>query len=135
MEVKTIEPDQKDQLLNLEEGHFGDLKGIDIKPSKLTKTISAFANASGGELYVGIEEEELNGRKVRRWRGFDDQEAANSHLQVLNELFPLADGYSAVFLGAKGEPGYVLQILVHKSREIVEASDGSVFARKGGTCQ
>jgi ATP-dependent DNA helicase RecG len=46
-------------VLSYTEGHFLDLKAEEIKPSKLTKAISAFANADGGELYVGIAEKEL----------------------------------------------------------------------------
>jgi ATP-dependent DNA helicase RecG len=45
----------------LEEGHFTDVKAKEIAPAKLTKTIVAFANAEGGEIYVGIKD----GKAVR----------------------------------------------------------------------
>ena len=44
------------------ESHFLDHKACQIKPSKLTKAVAAFANADGGELYVGITDD-------RRWSG------------------------------------------------------------------
>src|SRR5437667_367882 len=56
---------ERDRLLALEEGHYGDLKAIDVQPKKLGKSISAFANAAGGDLYVGIGESILHGTKVR----------------------------------------------------------------------
>src|SRR3990172_5567634 len=52
----AITNDQRDRILVLEEGHFADLKGLGIKPAKLTQTASAFANASGGGLDIGIDE-------------------------------------------------------------------------------
>ncbi len=54
IEVIATSDLQRDKILALQEGHFLDLKAKDIKPSKLSKAISAFANADGGELYVGI---------------------------------------------------------------------------------
>jgi len=38
------------------EGQFADVKAKEIAPSKLSKTISAFANSDGGDLYIGISE-------------------------------------------------------------------------------
>ena len=77
IETTEITIEQQDLVLKLKEGHFAEVKAIDIKPSKLTKTLSAFANADGGELYIGIDEEKVNRKKIRKWRGFSDQEAAN----------------------------------------------------------
>jgi ATP-dependent DNA helicase RecG len=64
--------------MSYEEGHFNDLKSKQIKPSKLSCSISAFANADGGELLIGIDE--LIPDKHRVWDGFTNQEEANSHL-------------------------------------------------------
>ena len=36
------------------EGHFLDFKSRETSAAKLTKILSAFANADGGELYLGI---------------------------------------------------------------------------------
>src|SRR5690606_33775099 len=82
IETTAVTPDQVRRILAREEGHFFDLKAIEIAPSKLTKTIAAFANASGGELYIGVAEVTTSGVKSRAWRGFADMEAANAHLQV-----------------------------------------------------
>ena len=43
-----ITPDQARAILAIEEGHFHDLKAIDIKPAKLTELVAAFANTSVG---------------------------------------------------------------------------------------
>ena len=51
-------------LLSQQESHFLDFKDVRITPGKLSKGVSAFANASGGELFVGISElEEADGQK------------------------------------------------------------------------
>lgn len=44
------------KILNMPEDHFNDLKSRRINPGKLSECISSFANTSGGDIYVGIEE-------------------------------------------------------------------------------
>jgi ATP-dependent DNA helicase RecG len=98
METSHIDVEKVQRLLALTEGHFAELKGVNISPAKLTRTLSAFSNASGGELYVGIDEQEVDGLKQRTWRGFNDTEAANGHLQPFEQLFPLGTYYDYSFL-------------------------------------
>lgn len=76
---KTIGPDEVNRLLRLEEGHFLDLKRVEIAPAKLSQSISAFANTGGGELFVGIGEEA--DKQTRYWGGFVTMEAANGLFQ------------------------------------------------------
>ncbi|MEH2321228.1 ATP-binding protein [Nostoc sp.] len=123
IEVEKINYEQVSQILSSQESHFLDLKSIDIKPAKLTRSISAFANASGGEVYIGIDETKIDGKNQRTWRGFADQEDANAHLQVFQELFPLGQYYSYTFLCCDGCIGLVLQVEINKNREIVKALD------------
>ena len=130
--VNEITLFQKNKILNSEESHFLDLKSIDIKPSKLTKTISAFANANGGDIYIGIDEiNTVDNRKLRKWRGFKDQEAANSHIRTFEEFFPLGEYYSYSFLNTSDCEGLVLQVSINKSREIATASDKKIYIRRG----
>jgi ATP-dependent DNA helicase RecG len=131
IEIVKVHADQVERILSSTEGHFLDLKAIEVAPSKLTKTISAFANASGGELYIGIDETESGGVKRRDWRGFADPEAANGHLQIFEQLFPLGQYYSYTFLSSPTNPGLVLQLSVNKTREITKASDGVAYLRRG----
>lgn len=131
IDVLEITGAERDRLLSLEEGHFIDLKAVDIKPKKLAHTISAFANTAGGDLYVGISEAEFFGSKVRHWRGFTDQEAANGHIQSLEELFPLGSEYSYEFLRVAGSPGVVLHIAVQRTLQIAKTHDNKVYVRRG----
>jgi ATP-dependent DNA helicase RecG len=107
--------------------HFLDLKRIEIAPAKLSESISAFANSSGGELFVGIAEETESG--ARSWRGFPTQEAANGLFQVISRMTPLANHYDATWIAADGLPGFVLHLLIPKTRDIVVASDGHPYKR------
>jgi ATP-dependent DNA helicase RecG len=54
IEVSRISDTQAEKIINIEEGQFADVKSTEISPASLTKTISAFANADGGDLYIGI---------------------------------------------------------------------------------
>jgi ATP-dependent DNA helicase RecG len=117
--------------LSLPEGHFHDLKSVAIAPGRLTKTISAFANAAGGELYIGIDESSgPGGGKLRNWRGFPDQEAANGHIQVFENTLPFGPYFAAAFLKCASEQGLVLQVQVLKTRHIYKASDGKIYVRR-----
>jgi len=129
VETARLSETEVQKLLACSEGHFLDLKSREIKPSKLSRTMSAFANAEGGELFIGIIEDKLQG--LRTWDGFQDEEAANGHLQVFDELFPLGADSMITFLSADGLPGLVLKVEIPKSREIKRASDGKVYARRG----
>jgi ATP-dependent DNA helicase RecG len=80
IELIQVTGGERERLLVLDEGHFAELKAIEVSTKKLGYTVSAFANAAGGDLYIGIGETELLGVKVRTWHGFRDQEAANGHL-------------------------------------------------------
>jgi len=127
--IESISESQRDIILRLEEGHFVELKSAKVKPSNLAETISAFANADGGELYIGIDEDTRKG--TRTWAGFANQEAANAHIQVFEKLFPLGRDFSYTFLRCNGEDGIVLQVAVQKTRDIKRASSGVPFLRRG----
>ena len=129
IDIDDISEQQRDTILALEEGHYADLKAVEIRPGRLTESISAFANADGGELYVGVDEDRAN--RTRGWRGFQDPEAANAHLQVFEQLFPLGRDFSYGFLRCNGEHGLVLQIQIQKTRDVKKASDGYAYVRRG----
>lgn len=130
--IADIESEQRGLILALPEGHFHDLKSKDIAPGKLTRTISGFANAAGGELYIGIDERAgPGGAKIRSWRGFEDPEEANGHLQAIEQASPLGTYDRAIFLRSAIDTGLVLQVEVLKTRDIVKATDGVAYVRRG----
>ncbi|GMW03587.1 MAG: ATP-dependent DNA helicase RecG [Candidatus Hydrogenedentota bacterium] len=129
IQIHDLEISQAMAILKSEEGQFCDVKALDISPAKLTKTISAFANSDGGDVYIGIDE---NGfPKVRAWRGFLDPEKANGHLQIFEELFPLGSDFQYEFLRTEAWPGLVLHVQVNKTRSIVRASNSFPYIRRG----
>ncbi|MDI6900889.1 MAG: ATP-binding protein [Anaerosomatales bacterium] len=127
--VVEVSVTEVEKVLATEEGHFADVKSLRIAPAKLTRSLSAFANAEGGELYVGIEEEKGSG--ARTWLGFETPEAANGHVQVFESLFPLGTEFAYEFLRNAASDGLVLKISVQKTREIKKASNDVVYVRRG----
>jgi len=126
--IIKVTKSQYKKILLLKEGHFLDLKAIEIKPASLTKSISAFANADGGELYIGIAEDKKT--NIRSWKGFENEESANGHLQAFHQLFPLGEEFSYNFL-SYGSNSLVLYVEIQKTRHIKKASDGTVYIRLG----
>lgn len=129
IQTLSIDDDQVKRILSLHEDHFSDMKSRAISPGKLTKTLSAFANADGGELYIGVDE--CDGQFS--WKGFPDEEAANGHLQIFEQLFPLGDGFQYEFLATPSETGLVLHVIVLRAAIIRKASDGKIYVRRGAS--
>lgn len=126
-EVIKIDEEKIKELYKIEENYFNDFKSKDIKPSKLSNTVSAFANASGGDIYLGIREE--NKTKVKHWEGFEHIEDANAHIQTLVSMAPLDNFLEFTFLQDVNTGLYVLQISVSKTKNITNASDGIPYVR------
>ena len=125
IETIGISDGEMAKLIELEENHFSDLKAIEVSPGKLSKAIAAFANAEGGELFIGIDD------KPREWRGFANIEAANAHIQVFEEIFPLGNDFQYNFLSHDGSDGLVLKVQISKTRDLKKASDSKVYIRRG----
>jgi ATP-dependent DNA helicase RecG len=129
--IIEIADEQMDTILNIEEGHFHDLKRKEIAPAKLSRSVSALGNSAGGELYVGIEEHDGDSKKTRQWNGFADAEDANAFLQMLHGIAPLADFIETTFLSHPKCKGHVLKIEIRKNSTILTSTDGGVYIRKG----
>jgi len=131
---RTTVPVEADQILQQEESHYLDVKAAAVKPGKLSESISAFANTSGGELFVGINEKKTDSGRERRWAGFATIEDANNHIQVLDGMGALGTHYRAAFISVPGRddvyPGYVLHLTIAKTRDILRATDGHPYVRK-----
>lgn len=128
--VNELTDKQLLEVLSYTEGHFLDLKAKEIKPSKMTKAISGFANADGGELYIGIAEN-VTLPFPHKWDGFAKPEDANAHIQVFEGLFPLGDDYLYNFLSHPRQTGVILQVIVRKTKGVVRANDGIPYIRRG----
>lgn len=131
IEIVPLTPEQYGSILSVEEGHFLDLKAIEIAPGKLTESVSAFANTSGGEVYIGIDESEGVDGPQRSWRGFADQEDANAILQTIEKMAPLGGHYAGAFLRHEHAKGVLLHLTIFKSRGILFASNGKAYVRRG----
>jgi len=124
----TIADKQFADLLRRGEGHFLDFKAKEVSPAKLTRSISAFANADGGELFIGI----LNsGTPPKRWSGFANAEAANGHIQAFEQFFPLGSYFKYQFLKSERYAGLLLHCEILKTPDIRHASDEIFYLRRG----
>ncbi len=131
LDVHEISHAQAQHLIQREEGHFLDNKAKAVSAAKLTKALSSFANADGGELVVGLDEW-TEGKF--NWNGFKRPEDANGHIQHLEEHFPLGADFIYEFLSCENRSGYLLRITVLKTRDLRKASDDKYYIRRGAQC-
>lgn len=127
--IDKLKEEKLPGLVNIQENYFNDIKSKEILPSKLSETVSAFANAGGGEIYIGIRENTRTG--IRKWDGFICPEDANAIIQMLVELSPLENFYIVTFLEHPVLHTYVLQITIMKTSAIVYATNSVAYIRHG----
>jgi ATP-dependent DNA helicase RecG len=125
LQVETISEEEALKIQLLDEGQFGDVKSREKSPSSLSEDISAFANADGGDLYVGITDKE------RYWIGFDKVEDANGFLQLFENFFPLGTDFQYRFLRCETKKGLVLHIAIQKTMRVMYASNKTAYLRRG----
>ncbi|WP_284890595.1 ATP-binding protein [Burkholderia sp. lyk4-R2A-23] len=125
--VYEIDDAQAAKIMATQENYLNDIKAREIKPAKLSETVSAFANAAGGDLYIGIGEDKT--AKTRTWRGFDDPEHANDIFHTLFQAHSFGNHLRFEFLRNSSRPGLVLHITVKKVKEVVKSSSGEIFVR------
>jgi ATP-dependent DNA helicase RecG len=84
------------------------MKAKEIAPGKLTRTLCALANADGGEVFVGIHGTPFT------WTGFANEEAANAHIQLIEELFPIGSVTRCQFLACPpaGGPAQICREII-----------------------
>ena len=125
--IYEIDDAQVANIMTTQENYLNDIKAREIKPAKLSETISAFANAAGGDVYIGIGEDKA--ANLRTWKGFDDPEQANDFFHTLFQAYPFGNHIKFEFLQNKNLPGLALHITVKKVKEIVKSSSGDVYVR------
>lgn len=128
MNIISLTDGEVAKIMDKKESHFFDFKSSAISPGKLTKSISGFANAEGGEIIVGIQENTRDASKI--WQGFETVEAANSIIQIIFTILPLGEGCHTTFLQSEKHDGLLLQVEVEKNRQIVRTSAGEVYIRR-----
>ena len=114
------------KLLGLSEDHFNDLKSRIIAPGKLQETFVAFANADGGDLWIGVEDSKTKGERMH---GFKTVEEANDIFKTLLELtVPAVENVDSEFIDF-GNKGLVLHMSIPKSPKVHYTSNGDCFIR------
>jgi ATP-dependent DNA helicase RecG len=126
MNTRTSTKSEENELLKIEEDHFHDVKSKNISPSKLQETFVAFANADGGELFIGIEDQKEKGNRLM---GFLKKEEANDILHTLLELTnPSVENIDIEFIQLLDNT-FVLYISIPKSPKVHYCANGDCFLR------
>ncbi|MFU1719517.1 RNA-binding domain-containing protein [Bacillus velezensis] len=133
-ELSVIEEQEAIKILSeKQESHFLDFKSKDLSGKGLQKIVTAFANADGGELYIGIiDEKESVPELIERWEGFKKLEQFNQLIQNIYEEIKPVPQLEIEFMEIEGYEcrGIVLKVTVYKSANIHYTSADKVFIRK-----
>lgn len=133
-EIFVIEEQEAIKILSeKQESHFLDFKSKELSGKGIQKIVTAFANADGGELYIGIKDEkERVSELIERWDGSEKIEQFNQLIQNIYEEIKPVPQLEIEFLKVKGFEirGIVLKVTVFKSADIHYTSADKVFIRK-----
>ena len=110
------------------QGYFSEFGGNNVSSQKLSESISAFANADGGEIILGIG---INKSGRRSWQGFDSAVEAQALAHSLALLVPNEKDCLFTLLSVEDYSGFLMQVEVAKNREIIKSIDGKIFVRRG----
>lgn len=130
MQTKNITVADSLLLSSRQEDHFYDRKAAAIKGAKVQKIAVAFANADGGEIYIGIADDKDEPDPTKRWNGAANIEDYNQHIQALTEVQP-ALPMEITFLKVDSKTAYILKVQIEKSQAVHKTADGTVYERKG----
>lgn len=120
---RTMSALEEDTYSQRDEDHYFDRKSADIKPSKLSQSFSAFANADGGEIILGFEDGGL-------FKGFDSVESANPIMQVAAEVLS-ERYYTAQFLRSETSNHVALLFTIERHPGLIRSSADQVYQRNG----
>ncbi|KAA0697687.1 hypothetical protein DTW90_20135 [Neorhizobium sp. P12A] len=128
-QINNISENSVEALLKKEEDQFCDFKDKS-NVAKCTKTISAFANADGGDLYIGIRDRAEDDRLGYL---FVNPEEANGCISAIYEQF--AEGVEYLYVEYLQFPagGLCLHVIVQKTPFVVYSSDKRVFKRQNAS--
>lgn len=126
-------PNDLGRFISATEDYYFDRKSARKDSSEISRHISAFANASGGKLVIGIEDDgEITGFKRNGARPIEAFEQAalvdcDPCPQVVNKQIEVTN--------SSGQPDKILAIDIDPSvdRVIKRRSDGAVFLRQDGS--
>lgn len=121
-------------LCRRQEDDYFDRKSIRIKPSHIQDIAVAFANAEGGTIVVGVEDDDDKKypNLTDRWKGAEHIEDYNPIIAILTSLNPSID-FIHQFLYWEGSYSktYILKLTIRKSQKVHETSGGDVLLRRG----
>ncbi|MBY6292467.1 putative DNA binding domain-containing protein [Enterobacter bugandensis] len=125
-EVIDLSAKEIEVLLNTVEDHFNDFKSKQIAPNKLQETFVAFANADGGNIYIGVED---SASDRERLSGFNEPEEANAIIATLLEnTNPAVENVEIEYLKTP-KNGLILHLDIPKSPKVHYTASGDCFIR------
>ncbi len=130
--IQELVPDTIEYFQTAKENQFFDRKSARIKPDDIVRHLVAFANASGGTLVIGIE----NDGRITGFRGKGAHQADEFKTVAIKRLLETSITFQASEIAVtneKGEKDVVLLLEVAASHnKVIQSFDREVYLRQAG---
>lgn len=113
-----------------QENHFFDRKSKAVDGKGIQKAITAFANADGGDVIIGVKDEKDEPDSKKRWDGFIKLEDCNYIFQNIQEITPSVS-HSVCYLKHPVYKTFAVQITIDKGSAVHSTSNGTIYVRAG----
>jgi ATP-dependent DNA helicase RecG len=122
-ETHVAGDDELNDYANRDESQFFDRKSRLIKPSKVAHSFSALANADGGELIIGVEDD-------GSWIPYGSVEATNP-ITAMAARVMRQEFYTVEFVSSKSTPGVAIMFYIDRHPNVVYTESGNAYQRNG----
>src|SRR5690606_23324356 len=121
--TRLAKPEELWSLQTRDESQFFDRKSARITPAKISQSFSSLANADGGEVVLGVED--------------DGSLAPYASIEAANDVVALAarimrhEYYTVEFVANDATPGVLVLFTIDRHPNVVETESGNVYQRHG----
>lgn len=122
-ELRTATEEEARLQSNREESQFFDRKSRLIRPGKIAQSFSALANADGGEILVGVEDDGT-------WDPFESIEATNAITSLAARVMR-QEFYTVEFIQLTSKAGVAVLFYIDRHPNVVYTEAGDAYQRNG----
>ncbi|RFT11099.1 DNA-binding protein [Providencia rettgeri] len=129
--ITRITHEQMEFFCTQQESDIFDFKSKEVSGKKIQQAAVAFANAEGGEILVGVNDEKEGSDILKRWCGHESIEDYNAIIQALADLDPSIDFFYEFLRLEEQIKNYILHLTIRRGTVLHKTPGNDIYVRRG----